>query len=432
MLMATLDKKLVQTKYFITFLYKFAKQKGFDLDQKQGGKTYFPTILILDDKEYTVKTTNVNSVSAKFKSARKIEMKDAAGKIRPLSHLFRTPEFGSTSSLGDLGEAIFGAAIVARFTNKNTPVNTKMVEDVLIKLKKERIQKLEFKSPNANPRIKDDVEFKLNLAQVNINALLDPSVKKSKEFTDMLAGSVKYANSSTVTAWSKLVYENNIYNKISVKSDGVGDQSGTKVDVRVMISTRDKVLERTDINVSLKAGDVKKFGQVSGIKFESQADLWSRFLGVNPPNTVRDAYDKQLAKCDLKEAMVVSYKWATNEFKKTLKTDAGVKQFFDAIEYHATNNEENVTLVQLANSTYKKYNFDALAARFKNSNIITDLKITQGNLPMLHIYIDSKTPRNKILQIRGSLQKDGTYIRNYIEKEKRLTDLISESAEDAE
>ena len=36
-----------------------------------------------------------------------------------------------------------------------------------------------------------------------------------------------------------------------------------------------------DILVSLKAGDVKQFGQVSGAEFAKQQDLWGRLFGYD-------------------------------------------------------------------------------------------------------------------------------------------------------
>ena len=47
----------------------------------------------------------------------------------------------------------------------------------------------------------------------------------------MLLSAVRYANSTTVRKWSKLLYENNRYDKIEVVSDGLGGQKTTKVDV---------------------------------------------------------------------------------------------------------------------------------------------------------------------------------------------------------
>ena len=100
-----------------------------------------------------------------------------------------------------------------------------------------------------------------------------------KEYVE---SAVKYANSVNVTKWSKLVYENNRYDKIEVLSDGLGGQRSTKVDVSVKITDDKGKLMPVDILVSLKAGDVKQFGQVSGAEFaKQQQDLWGRLFGYN-------------------------------------------------------------------------------------------------------------------------------------------------------
>ena len=74
--------------------------------------------------------------------------------------------------------------------------------------------------------------------------------------------------------WSKLLYENNRYDKIEVISDGLGGQTTTKVDVYVKVDD-----QPIDIKVSLKAGDVKQFGQVSGAEFAKQEKLWEETFG---------------------------------------------------------------------------------------------------------------------------------------------------------
>ena len=179
-------------------------------------------------------------------------------------------------NLGDMAEGVVGAAITARSIYKNRDINSKLVYGVLRSLaksgttnypgKKGKQVERTFKSANANPKIMDDVRCFISLAEVNMMALLSKSNEALlKEYID---SAVKYANSANVKKWSKLVYENNRYDKIEVLSDGLGGQKTTKVDVSVKITNDKGELLPVDILVSLKAGDVKQFGQVSGAEFE--------------------------------------------------------------------------------------------------------------------------------------------------------------------
>ena len=127
-------------------------------------------------------------------------------------------------NLGDMAEGVVGAAITARFIYKNKNINAQIVYGVLSALAKsgptnypgkkgKQVEKT-FKSANKNPKIMDDVRCFISLAEVNMLALLSPNNKDLlKEYVD---SAVKYANSNNVKKWSKLVYENNRYNKIEV------------------------------------------------------------------------------------------------------------------------------------------------------------------------------------------------------------------------
>ncbi len=190
-------------------------------------------------------------------------------------------------NLGDMAEGVVGAAITARFIYKNRNINSQLVYGVLRSLaksgttnypgKKGKQVERTFKSANANPKIMDDVRCFISLAEVNMMALLSRNNEIIlKEYVD---SAVKYANSDNVKKWSKLVYENNRYDKIEVLSDGLGGQKTTKVDVTVKITNDKKELIPVDILVSLKAGDVKQFGQVSGAEFSKQEELWDQLFG---------------------------------------------------------------------------------------------------------------------------------------------------------
>ena len=188
-------------------------------------------------------------------------------------------------NLGDMAEGVVGAAICARFMYKNRSITSRHVYGILRSLgtptnypgKKGKQVERTYKSANQNPKIMDDVRLFISLAEVNMMALLSRGNETLlREYVD---SAVKYANSNNVKKWAKLVYENNRYDKIEVLSDGLGGQRSTKVDVTVKITDDKGKLMPVDILVSLKAGDVKQFGQVSGAEFEKQEELWEQLFG---------------------------------------------------------------------------------------------------------------------------------------------------------
>ena len=341
-------------------------------------------------------------------------------------------------NLGDMAEGVVGAAITARFIYKNRNVNAQLVYGILSALAKsgptnypgkkgKQVEKT-FKSANQNPKIMDDVRCFISLAEVNMLALLSPNNKELlREYVD---SAVKYANSNNVKKWSKLVYENNRYDKIEVLSDGLGGQRSTKVDVSVKITNDEGELLPVDILVSLKAGDVKQFGQVSGAEFEKQEELWEQLFGYrNNISRLRQAYDK-LMFIDKKpeEAVFLVYSTVTKLLVRDLrsKPDEVLQSLSKAINYFATLNEENVTLVQVGGGKAKVYKFDDIYSVISGRQYTAEIKSGASGLPTITI----KSGSDSLIQFRvkQEFKSDGSpYIRNYIEKLSLLGDLLAES-----
>lgn len=341
-------------------------------------------------------------------------------------------------NLGDMAEGVVGAAITARFIYKNRNINSSLVFGVLRALaksgttnypgKKGKQVERTFKSANQNPKIMDDVRCFISLAEVNMMALLARNNEVIlKEYVD---SAVKYANSNNVKKWAKLVYENNRYDKIEVLSDGLGGQKTTKVDVSVKITNDKKELLPVDILVSLKAGDVKQFGQVSGAEFEKQEELWEQLFGYKSNiGSLKNKYDK-LMFVDKKpdEAVFLVYSTVTKLLVRDLrsKPDKVLQSLSKAINYFATLNEENVTLVQVGGGKAKVYKFDDIYNAISGRQYTAEIKTGASGLPTIII----KSGRDSLIQFRvkQEFKSDGSpYIRNYIEKQSLLGDLLAET-----
>lgn len=341
-------------------------------------------------------------------------------------------------NLGDMAEGVVGAAIAARFIYKNRSITHRQVYGVLRALakkgstnypgKKGKQVEMTFKSANANPKIMDDVRLFVSLAEVNMMALLARGNEALlREYVD---SAVKYANSNNVKKWAKLVYENNRYDKIEVLSDGLGGQRSTKVDVTVKITNNEGKLIPVDILVSLKAGDVKQFGQVSGAEFEKQEELWEQLFGYKSKiKSLKAKYDK-LMFIDKKpdEAVFLIYSTVTKLLIRDLKNtpDKVLLSLAKAINYFATLNEENVTLLQVGGGKAKVYRFDDIYNAISGREYTAEIKTGSSGLPTILI----NSGKDSLIQFRvkQEFKGDGSpYVRNYIEKQKLLGELIAET-----
>jgi hypothetical protein len=340
---------------------------------------------------------------------------------------FSKPKSGASGNRGDIAEGIFGAAITARFVNKNRDINELDIKNILKRIKSGtgKTRDKEFKSINENPKIVDDVRFYLSLGNVNMKALLDET--QWAALSNLFTSSVKYANGKTVQAWSKLLYENNRYNYIEVISDGLGllggGQSSTKVDVKVLV---DKV--PTNINVSLKAGSVKQFGQISGVEFEKQKEFHKKLFNADV-SSLENKYNDHLKKNMPEKALYLTYKHSASFFNRsvtnTRNKDNILKHLGKAIDYFATLHEENVTLVHLDKSDAKVYNFSSIKDALIGLSLIAEVKDTAGKPKIL---IKDKKKQKTLLELRVKIENKpngSTYVRNIVEKGPLLGDLIS-------
>ena len=360
-------------------------------------------------------------------SSDKISLVGVSGNVS-LSKLLKSGDFGGTGgsssgnavkgNRGDMAEGLFAAAVTARFMNKNSPISAVHVIALIDRIDNTKMQqKMVYESPNKNPKISDKVTFQLGLALSNLVALTDNSVQSS--LSDIIQSSVRYANSAIITSWSKLLYENNKYNEIEVIADGIGDQTGTKVDVRVKIDGK-----ATDINVSLKADDVKQFGQVSGSAFEVQQKLWDKLLKLDVSAYETKYYDK-IKKKDVFGALNEVYAGVTKEFNTMIKSNKKktYATLADGINYFATLREENVTLVQLTKNEAQVYKFDNLEKLIANQTITARLLTTKATPEI--VFENEKDEILVSIRIKTENKPNGVYVRNYVEKGKLLSKLAS-------
>ena len=344
----------------------------------------------------------------------------------------------SSFNKGNVAEIIFAAAITARFKSKTLAVNSTDIKNIVMGLPNRNMGESSWKSPNKDRNIpKDDVCLKWGLSKNNWDAVKDPTLWSA--WDDMVRASVSYANSIIVKEWADLFYTNNLYNEITVLADGETDQTGTKVDVRVLANDHEGNNVPVNINVSLKYGGVGQFGQYGGVDYKIQAKLWNEFFNIVLPFTESQFKSKigsKLHDNDAANALYYSYEQVLPHITQSLKTDSGLRTFADAIKYHVTRNEDDVTLVALKAGDAINYTFDNFKERLGGINFEADISKSRASgegedLPIINIYTGpGRTADSHFMSIRvkrGEYAKDGTpYYRNIFEKKKAFTEHLSD------
>lgn len=339
----------------------------------------------------------------------------------PLSDIMKTEEFGGKSNRGDMAELIFSAAIVCRFLNKNEAIIESDVVEMIKMLNDTDTHQVlgPMKSPNKEPKVIDDVYWEVNSALINIRALKNP--RNINNLKKIILTSVQYANSSTVSGNAKILYENSLYNKISVKAVGTVAQTDTKVDVYVEVDDK-----KININVSLKAAGSKQFGQVGGGTLDKQKDLWSTLLDFKISPAVEKNYYDTLKKDGLIAANTAVYRSMADEFNRrmTSNSESVYTSLSDGVMFYGTRNDDTVDMVSLTNKEAKIYKFHNLQSSLYLTN--TKLKaVFVGNKTKPEVRIQDSKTGSILITIRLKSETKNNYIRHYIEKGKLMSDLVS-------
>jgi hypothetical protein len=351
------------------------------------------------------------------------------------------------ANLGDVSEGIFAAAIAARFIYKNRAISASQVYAVLASLrasgtstypgKKGMVAEITRPSPNAGIVINDDVKLRVELAESNMRFLLN-TVGNRGALDPYVIASVNYANSKTVRDWAELVYMNRRYDKIEVMAEGLSGQRFSKVDVRVKITNDEGQLLPVNINVSLKAGDVKQFGQLGGTEYSDLVNFFNRLFGVGSDLvSVSQKYEK-MTKVEHKyfDALRMIYKKVNDSLSSRLliktKSNILLDNMGQGITYYATLNEENVQLVQLDNREAKVYQFTNVSEKIKEYDYrVRYTESGEKGLPQLDIVNSSNGKLLLRIRVKGENKVDKrtgksyTYFRNYVEKGEFLGELIA-------
>ena len=426
--MANLSKVQMMSKDEVRPAVFLQKCKTGDTHKTVDYKNHTITRVVIGKKEFDMKKGNKTTLrdlysAFQFTDGRQWQyfISDAED-AEPYSfgNLLKDDEYkdGAVFNKGNIAEGIFASAICLRFIAKNRaePVTEQKIKDFINKLPKGKpIGQKDFKSPNKDVNIDDDVHFIYGLARNNYEAMMNKEYWP--QFDNLFRASCAYANSVTVKNWATLVYENNLYNEIFVLADGESDQTGTKVDIRLKINDHNGKELPVNINISLKANDVRQFGQLGGTKYEIQQNLWKQFFDVDKLPLSKTQFDNlkgtKFHHNDAAVAIRTMYEKIAPIIQEQMKKDYVHKIFGKAIQYHATRGEEFVELIQLTSAgDVVIYNFDKIDEALKGADIEVEIKyseareIGQENLPIMMFYIkDTDNKKQELLQIRVNVER---------------------------
>lgn len=351
---------------------------------------------------------------------------------------------------GDVAEGILGAALTAKFVNrpqslkdKNAPITRQMIDHVLDEFFKHN-KMIHFKAKDiAAAKISgaiDIVNFSVALPEPAAKLL---SQKKNRDVvSDLYDSAIKYVEETWTDDVMKFALNGQI-DEITILSDGVGDQKGTKADIKITVNGKPYSKQ-----ISLKVAGGEQFAQVSGDEFEKQQKIWEDILMLDISN-LETEYLKQIKNYDkkqvfssrdnqkliafkdmVKSAAAVVYKEAAKQMQQKIKSndDKFFNNLAKLVFEGATKGEESIELVKLEGGKFKRLQFNKnfikiYSDQLKKSNL--KAKFRETGDPLVQLYAGTETKQNLILQIRvkveaaSSNSKSGKvykpYMRNYVE-----------------
>jgi hypothetical protein len=346
-----------------------------------------------------------------------------------------------SANRGDVAEAILGAAVAAKFALRpTTDISVKDVELMLSKIVSSTAvstKVYDYVKTEKIADIQDNIKFKVGIPKPAMDFILDK--KRWNEVKDLFDSAVKYVNNDRrLILQAKLFSQNQKENEIFINSDGTGDQTGTKADIKLSF---DGIKSKNQISLKVKGGD--QFAQVAGIPFSKQEKLWKDGLGLSV-SSLKTKYEKILKDFDptivftsrtdkiltaqkdiVKLATNAVYKEAATQLNRKFKgSDANtIKKLIEFIKSGAAGSEyEEIELVKLEKGDFKKVRFDSKFTKAVNE---MDLEATMRNTGDPLIYINDKKSNLPLIQIRFKVEaasrktKNGktyyVYPRNYVE-----------------
>lgn len=368
------------------------------------------------------------------------ETNEPTGKVIegvPLSKMFKDEKIKGElkPNMGNVSEALLGCAVAAKFANGGAAVT----ERQLIEMGKQLAQNKGYVETTAG---KDRLVFKVSIPFLDKKIfyawLGEDSRGKSledyavpKETIQLIEhrarAAVEYANKSKrVLSAVQEAEQDPRNNKVDVLSDGgeKENQSVTKVDLKILIDGKESAKRL----LSVKAGQVAQFGQVTGVNFEHASEFFSSTVGVTIPQTLKK-YFYEIApgsrgvedekEFNFDNGYSMAFQSAFKQLSARAKADqAGlIENVYQGLLHHLTRKEPGVEMVILDPDGKKAFRELSFGPEFEQALRQLQLVVTES-------------PREKGYNISiygfpvGSIAKK--YVPSRKDADSKLVDLTSQ------
>ncbi len=439
------------------FLNYIKQSKPFEL--VKGGTVVIDPSIYNDVVDQLTQAAELKAQNSRARFPR-ILLKTTTGQEISSQELLKTDDFGGKAgnpNRGEMAEGVFGAATFARMIKRPTePISVADIKSIINELASNNGTINRDKLPEiSNSDIVDDVRLIVKLKPATWKGFIDPKIF-DEYMGNIVKGVVAYVNDKGVGQYAKYFQDNGKPDVVTITSDGISDEVGSKTDIYMEYTSRDEPGSKlVHFDLSVKVGTVKQFGQKGAgavnlsfdERFEYQKELWHVF-GID----VEPARENFIRSKNIIDAISKSYEYANKEINQLLEKDSNssertfLKHLLHGadgnggINHFATLNQKNVKLVQFHDTKsggYYLLDFKKLDNQLSKIDLASEVVYQKGNLPKLVIYdatdvekypdsqIEDFIGKNqKLLSIRLMQVKSG-YLRNYIEKEKLLTQLTT-------
>jgi len=421
--------KIISPLQLKTSMEKIIKMKNLD-DRKDALSNLTFSVAVVDDESNEVTGTIIDSVR--------------------LSNIFKDERIkgGLKPNMGNFSEALLGCAVAARFSKRGKEITV----DNIINMGELLATHGGIAQLTAG---KDKLQFKISIPYMDEKAFYtwvegglneEDRANKLREYQVPPAiitliehrakTAAEYANKSKrVDSAIKSAAADPGKNKVDVISDGgeKENQSITKVDLKIMIDGN----ETAKRLLSIKAGPVAQFGQVTGVNFEHVNEFFKTAASISideklrkkfydiPKGARKVDYEKQY---NFENGTKAAFNDAFRKISVMAKADQAnlVQNIYQGLLHHLTRNEEGVEMVILDPNSQKAFTELSFGKEFetaiKQLHIIPTITMKTGYTISIYgfpigsvakLYIPArKDAQSKLVDLTAQY-KDGS-IRNML------------------
>lgn len=316
----------------------------------------------------------------------------------PLSKMFKDEKIKGElkPNMGNVSEALLGCAVAAKFANNGGTVT----ERQLVEMGKALAQNKGYVETSAG---KDKLVFKVSIPFLDKKIFYawlgeDSRGKTLKDYSvpqatiDLIEhrarAAIAYANfSKRVLGAVQEAQQDPRNNKVDVLSDGgeKENQSTTKVDLKILIDGK----EAAKRLLSVKAGKVAQFGQVTGVNFSHAYEFFSSSTGIAIPDSLKKYFHEitpgkrgvdDLKQFNFDNGYAMAFSNAFKQLSARARSDqAGlIEDVYQGLLHHLTRKEPGVEMVILDPDGKKAFRELSFGPEFEQALKQLQLVVTES------------------------------------------------------